>query len=175
MSEDIDQVSPEQIMDRILRAISNLAYEDAVLFNQLGIRSERNISQRFARWLDDEFPDWDVDCEYNQFFDSMNRTVKSKMVPLLMTRKPNGGFALSSEPMIRRVIPDIIVHRRRSIENLLAIEIKTSCDSREIEFDKEKLKAYRLSEYLRYRYTLFIRFQPLSGEKEIVAEMELNQ
>lgn len=70
------------------------------------------------------------------------------------------------------VIPDIIIHHRRTSNNLLAIEVKTSDNRELIEFDKEKLKAYREYEPLDYQYALFIRFQKLDDTGKFIVEME---
>lgn len=172
MPENIDQVDGDEVMQRVHRAITKLENEDLALFNPLG--SERNIAQRFALWLQNEFPDWDIDCEYDQIVDHINQTAKKKVAGLLMIRQKNGGFRHLSEPSNKKVIPDIIIHHRGYRENLVAIEIKTSNDNEEIEFDKEKLTAYRMYEPLQYRYSLFVRFQLKSGENNIVAEEELN-
>ncbi len=172
MPENIDQIDSEWIIERVDRAISNLERQEATLFNPLG--SERNIAQRFARWLEDEFPDWNIDCEYGQIVNSVNHTAKTKVVEMLLIRQRNGGFRRLTSPQRIKVVPDIIIHHRGRRENLVAIEIKTSNDFEEIEFDKEKLRVYREYEPLRYRYSLFIRFEPMAGEHKIVAEIQLN-
>jgi hypothetical protein len=86
-------------------------------------------------------------------------------------RRAESGFIHLDEPKKIKVVPDIIIHRRGPKENLLAIEVKTSNDRDEIEFDFEKLRAYREFEPLRYRFALFIRFQEPQEEGEIIAEL----
>ncbi len=67
----------------------------------------------------------------------------------------------------RNVIPDVIVHKRKTNRNLLAVEVK-KIDNRENRFkDEAKLKAFR--EQLGYRYTLFIDFE--TGDNPRVANV----
>ena len=168
MSEQIGDLNFQEIEKRIRKAISILESKDLGLFRPLG--SERNISQRFAKWLENEFPEWNVDCEYNLIVDNLNRTAKSKVVDL-MKRRGRRGFIDLEEPKEIKVTPDIIIHRRATKENLLAIEVKTTNDQEEIEFDKIKLRAYCEYAPLNYRYALFVRFQEPQMEGQIVAEL----
>lgn len=61
--------------------------------------------------------------------------------------------AWSDKP--ERVYPDIIVHRRRTTTNLLAIELKKTSNPESKEDDLLKLAAYRKD--LGYLHALFLR------------------
>lgn len=91
--------------------------------------SEQAISNRLARKFELVSHGWNVDCEYNRDQGAI-KTLK---------------YALSENGDIegRNVAPDIIVHRRKTNDNLLAIEVK-KVSNRENRFkDEAKPKAFR--------------------------------
>ncbi len=90
--------------------------------------NERSISHKLAIYLEPLFKDWDVDCEYNKDHDVTKRL---KIYPK----------QINSDD--RTVYPDIIIHKRGSIDNLLAIEIKKTTNNDTGEYDVEKLKAFK--------------------------------
>ena len=97
--------------------------------------SEQAIAARFAGYLQGHFPGYDVDVEYNRMGD-VPKTV-----------------AWSDKP--ERVYPDIIVHRRRTNTNVLAIELKKTSNPEGKANDLLKLAAYRRE--LGYLHALFLR------------------
>lgn len=82
--------------------------------------NERAITHQIACHLKKYFPRWHVDCEYNRREDEIKN-------------QRHGN-------VIRKVIPDIIVHQRTIQNNLLIVEIKKKNVS--TEWDKRKLKAF---------------------------------
>jgi hypothetical protein len=118
--------------------------------------NERSITFQIARYLAAEFPEFDVDCEYNR--DGVD---PKKLRYMDLNPDKEDTFA-------RTVFPDIIVHRRNSENNYLVIEAKktTNRDSRDIDFDK--LAGYKRD--LRYRYALFLELAV--GEKVGVVRAE---
>jgi hypothetical protein len=93
--------------------------------------NERAITHRLGVYLAVLFPSWDVDCEYN--------------------RDGHEVKALSGQV----VVPDVIVHRRGTQENLLVIEVKKTTSNESDEADKKKLRAFR--EQLGYQNALFLK------------------
>jgi len=77
---------------------------------------ERSIAHKLAEYLQQQFPDWHVDCEYNRHYIEIKKLDEGK------------------------VYPDIIVHLRNTSFNLLVIEIK--CSDENYEEDIEKLKKF---------------------------------
>jgi hypothetical protein len=115
----------ETIEGRVRRAVSKLEDLDTYLIEHEV--HEQAISHKLAEYIHQEFPMWNVDCEYNsQDYDT----------PKKLEEYPKEW-----------VRPDIIVHRRGPEsdcgENLLIIEVKTR-DSTEHEFpsDEEKIEAF---------------------------------
>jgi len=126
---------------KTLEAIINrlLEEEEDLFINDL---AEQAISHRLAVLLENEFPDWHVDCEYNRDQD----TVKKLM------------YAISPHEQIeeRNVVPDIIIHKRMTTNNLLVMEIKKSTNQEPDDRDIAKLNAFK--EQLGYQEALFLRF-----------------
>ena len=69
--------------------------------------NERSITHKLAAYLQAEFPNWDVDCEYNRD----RHDPKCLELPL----RDN---IWSDDVHAHTVFPDIIVHHRNTAENL---------------------------------------------------------
>ncbi|MES3204229.1 hypothetical protein QDQ60_13715 [Klebsiella aerogenes] len=129
----VNDVNIEQLLNDFLIEQSLLLQNDA---------SEQAIAHQLAMKFSKSFPGWDIDCEYNRNMDVVKR--------LIYAVSPTG------EVCERNVVPDIIIHRRMTNDNLLAVEIKKSTN-REASFkDLSKLAAFRSQ--LGYQNSLFIRF-----------------
>lgn len=94
--------------------------------------NERAVTARFAHYLQLEFPDWNVDAEYNRDGDTEKR------------------LRLIGDTEDLLVIPDIIIHQRRTRDNLLAIEAKKRGEYDD--FDRRKVQAFTTDERFRYKY-----------------------
>ena len=105
---------------------------DRVIDNDLRLLrlgpSERAVAHRLAVYLEQEFPAWSTDCEYN--------------------RQGNVGdrkqAVLNPNEAAKDVDPDIIIHQRGPDgPNLLAIEVKPAdCKEKDAKHDIRKLQAY---------------------------------
>ena len=104
---------PKCIQMRVHIALKRLKLHDLWLFRSNS--DERTITHRLAMYLQDEFPTWNVDCEYNR-----NQYEVKKL----------------SKDAVR---PDIIIHHRRTHRNLLVIEAKKTNNRAD---DQEKLEKY---------------------------------
>lgn len=167
MYEKADELSFEQVEMMVNNAIQRLEEQDLYLFENNA--SERAIAHRFAVYLEDEFLDWNVDCEYNLLQPDEQDRIRFKHASLIKRRQEGHIVELAEEESVS-VYPDIIIHRRGTQENLLAIEVKKSKDGLERDFDILKLTAYRRDAHLNYRFALFIRFQNPEEEGSIVDE-----
>jgi len=127
---------------KIHQAINELLAQDSLLL-QLDV-NERTISHQLAIYIKREFPDWDVDCEYNRNHDDIKRL-----------RLPRERVA-SDDTFASTVFPDIIIHRRRTDENLIVIEMKKSSNPQSPKRDLLKLNAFK--NQLGYKYAIFIKF-----------------
>jgi len=108
--------------------------------------NERSVAHKLAEYLQIQFPDWNVDCEYNR------KGLAQKILDRI--------HECSKQKKTDRVYPDIIVHRRNTDDNLLVVEIKIKDEDC---CDIEKLKKFTsTSGDFKYRLGLFIKF----NEKE---------
>lgn len=102
------------------------------------------MTHKFAEYLQSEFPDWNVDCEYNRCGDVPKR------LQLMVAAIP------SDDEDDQTVFPDIIVHHRGQPENLLVIEAKRSGNKSDT--DRKKLAAFKSDERYRYDFAVILRF-----------------
>jgi len=141
------QPSEKEIIRRVKIAIGILFKNDCYLLES-GVH-ERTISHKLAEYLQIQFPDWNVDCEYNK------KGIDTK-------RQDH-----------KLVYPDIIVHHRDTNENLLIIEIKSN--RKYCKKDIEKIKKFISPQYdFNYNVGLFIQFNRRK-EPEIQSYSELNE
>ena len=95
---------------------------------------ERTITAKLAGYMQELLPEWTVDPEYNRIQDRVKEV----------------RFA---EKWII-VVPDIIIHRRNSSENLLVLEAKKIGDGKAEAYDRRKILA--LKEQQHYHYAVFL-------------------
>lgn len=129
-----------EVKDKIINAYKILLARDAQLF--VIDANERSITHRLAIYLQEEFPEYDVDCEYNR-----NGIDPKKLDSFKKSVKSDDTNAVS-------VYPDIIVHHRGTLDNFIVIEAKKT--SNESGDDLNKLEAYKSD--LGYCYAFYIKF-----------------
>jgi hypothetical protein len=140
----LPQVPTENIIQaRLESAVNKLLRRDIDL---LGLDvNERAITHRLAMYLQEEFPGWDVDCEYNRNHDQVKQL-----------RFPEGQCR-PDDTNAKTVFPDVIVHTRNTGQNLLVIEVKKDSNNEGEEYDLEKLHAFKSE--LAYSSAAFIKFR----------------
>jgi len=138
-------------LERILiSCIEELFTKDAILIkNDV---SERAITHKLAEYLQQRFPEYNVDCEYNRNLEQGARHPKTiLMLKEQSVRKlkeiagQTEATLINSEEDFKEVTayPDIIVHRRGvNSRNLLIIEVKKSNSRIDIDYDRMKLSAF---------------------------------
>lgn len=99
--------------------------------------SERSVAHKLAEYLQDQFPDWNVDCEYNRQGE--------------LPKELDGIAECSVRKKNNRIFPDIIVHLRGKEKNLFVIELKK--DDLYDACDIQKLRLLTLQNG-QYRYAL---------------------
>jgi hypothetical protein len=126
--------------EAVARALSELLVNDHDL---LGIdANERSITFRFAMYLQQHFPEWTVDCEYNR------DGIEPKRLGHL------GLYPDSEDDEAKTVFPDVIVHRRGTRNNHLVLEFKKSTSRVDRQIDLRKLRGYK--QQLGYEHALFV-------------------
>lgn len=141
LSEDqIQYLNHHPPGEAVIRALSELLDNDQDL---LGIdANERSITFRFAMYLQQHFPDWTVDCEYNRDGTEPKRLGHLELYPD------------SEDDEAKTVFPDVIVHRRGTRKNYLVLEFKKSTSRVDRQIDLRKLRGYK--QQLGYEHALFV-------------------
>lgn len=133
----------EDIVESVKTVIHRLYKNDRYLIeNDV---NERAITHKIAEYLQAEFNDWHVDCEYNRDGNDVKK---------LIYKDGNG----------HKINPDVIVHKRGKKENLLVLEIKCEWNREDREGDKNKLKALTGKQYA---YQLGIHLEITKEHKSV--------
>ena len=153
---DFKAVSKERVELAIQSAQERLWNEDRILLKLDA--HERSICFRFAVYLAEQFPEFDVDCEYNRNHaeDDYLKRLKDENLFEIVGRESRFG---DEDGLM--IMPDIIVHIRGKPMNLFVIEVKKTSSLIPEYIDLFKLKA--LKEELGYRFARFIKFEVGEG------------
>ncbi len=148
-------IEKEKIENYINHAIDILFEQDAEILLENYKLNERAITHRLAMYIEPFFSNqgYKVDVEYNRMrldYDNSND------VGDLMGKRLN--FENSGEG-VRYVIPDIIVHKRDLLENLIVIEVKMSWNNRKKDLDYQKINEYM--KQLDYEYGIYIELNEI--------------
>jgi hypothetical protein len=112
-------------LDKVVFALSDFyARETCLLEKDLG---ERTLTHRLAVALERQFPEWNVDCDYNRLGE---RT----------WRLPKASIVSTDDELGKSIYPDVVVHQRSIPENLLAIEVRKASNHQPPEHDRHKLR-----------------------------------
>ncbi len=122
--ENIQKIIQEAYMEFINRDIDLLDVDT----------NERSLTHRIAVYLEGKFEWYSIDCEYSKNGDD------TKVLSSYRWNKTG------------EVLPDIIVHQRKSENNLLVIEWKKNNEWD----DRDKLQAYKTD--LWYKYAILCKF-----------------
>lgn len=141
-----------EIKRRFVIALRRIYAREALLIKYKV--SERALTHKLAEHLQKLFPRHNVDCEYNKVGDG-----DPKRLGVLMAGDPACPHNCARCPNNKCVIfPDIIVHRRGTEDNLLAIEAKTAWGRQSPERDHEKLAALTASGEYHYQLGIALCF-----------------
>ncbi len=141
------------IKQKVNGALKKLKEIDHVLL-EINV-NERTISHKFAEYLQNEFADFSVDCEYNRHLDMK----KILDVP----KDPINWDDVES----KTIFPDIIVHQRTNDKgNLLVIEMKKSSNRVDRQFDMSKIQAMMMTPF-NYQFGLFIAINVVGGDDSL--------
>jgi len=147
----------EDIKNKLRSAINKLFEKDKFLLNY--DVNERSITHKLAEYLEEEFKEYDVDCEYNR---DINDTKRLKNFIDKIDADDTEGIT---------VFPDIIIHKRGTHLNLIAIEVKKDnarFNSSAAQFDKEKLSNFTYqSGNFKYEFGFFILLPTCGHQKPV--------
>ena len=151
--------SEEEVHNKVNRSIDRLLENDCALLKIDA--NERTISHRLGLYLQLEFVEWNVDCEYNRNLDNPKRL---KTYKKFFDEEQLAWRISETDPIT--VFPDIIVHERLTRNNLLIIEIKKTTSRVDSKFDYYKLRQFKYQ--YGYPFALFLKL--ITGCKEVGIE-----
>lgn len=154
----------EVIKNKVESSIKNLMKYDSFLLKE--DVNERSITHKLTEYLNQEFEEYDVDCEYNRMCKD-NSIIPKRMKSFVEPIR-------SSDTEAKRVYPDIIIHKRENEDNLLVIEVKKVNNNSNMKTDKEKLKSFTLNinNGFSYRFGLHLRFYVGENDYKLLPEGE---
>ena len=147
-----DSAQDREIRLRVETALRQLSVLDHHLLTNDA--NERALRHRLAVQLEKHFDNWDVDCEYDIFEADPKRLAELERALTIAVM----GTPLARDTFGLTVYPDIIVHHRKTDENLLALEIRKSSSPVPDEVDRAKLAAWK-SEPVGFRYACVVRLE----------------
>jgi len=161
-----------EIKEKVKIALGMLLENDAFLLEH--DVNERSISHKLAEYLQQLFPDYHVDCEYNwQIDDPYNKEI------FLTPEEERYFYPKTNEEKIKdqnahTVYPDIIIHRRgHNEDNLLIIEMKKTSNKDERARERDKLKLGKYKDKFDYEYILLLDI-PTNGEFNLKAYRDID-
>ncbi|WP_319586766.1 hypothetical protein [uncultured Desulfobulbus sp.] len=155
----------QEIIDIVEAAIATLKEKDDFLLEK--DISEWAISHKLAVYLNDKFPELDVDCEYNGYSKAYNNKKYLKILRCELEELGKLNDSDGNDELLKRsVYPDIIVHKRGEENNLVIIEIKKE-KNKDKDFDRVKIRRYTSPEdenNLNYKLGALVIFKTGRGE-----------
>ncbi len=148
-NEIIERLKKENFprIDDFIKALFDFLKREKFLLEK-GV-NERSITHKLAEYLQREFQDYYVDCEYNRMLKDEIYITKNLKLEIKDTK--------STDLKQTTVYPDIIIHKRGNNEdNLLVIEVKKEENNSSKDYDTNKLKAF--TNQLNYKFGFFIEF-----------------
>lgn len=142
----------EAIAVAVSQAVQSLLDRDGYLL--WADVNERAVTHRFAIYVEQAFPGWDIDCEYNRDGHDPKEIAFG-----------SGDDAEHGS----RVFPDVVVHKRGTADNHIVFELKKSNNPEPDDRDFEKLRGY--CHQLGYQHGVFVRLV-VGSEEPTVARAE---
>lgn len=163
------------VEERVCAALSKLLEKDHYLLKKKA--NERSITHRLGIYLQEMFPEWHVDCEYNLDGDDTKRL--EGFIDELLCEYERLGVALTDRELQqdtedKTVYPDIIVHKRGKECNLLVIEAKKNQSTERGNKRGEIRDRVKLSKYVEkfgYKHALFLKLG-VGDDYESLTEVE---
>jgi hypothetical protein len=163
------------ILKKFLKALTNFYLRDVKLVEYKV--AERALTHKLAEHIQREFPEYDVDCEYNKVGEGDPKRLGRFMYE---TQGGRSNTCHRDCDRCRRnkcvIFPDIIVHHRGKSENLLVVEAKTAWSERSRKKDFKKLQGLVNSEEYQYSLGISIVFHnQIEMTKESIRLFSRNQ
>lgn len=142
----------KEVTEKISIAVDCLLKHDVFLLEKNV--NERSISHKLAEYLQKQFPQYHVDCEYNRMQGLRGEGFITKRLELGIE-----GKIAPDDIEAKTVFPDIIIHRRGSNEdNLVVLEIKKERHTNKANSDYDITKLKEFTQQLKYKLGMFLEF-----------------
>jgi len=139
--------------------------------------NERSISHKLAEYLQSQFLEYHVDCEYN--WQMRNNIDQSDSKNVLFTKEeerkfyPKNNKEAISDSNAHTIYPDIIIHKRGSnLDNLLCVEIKKSTNKDRLAKERDQIKLPKIGEKYNYKFLLYLEIP--TGEEYGVEKIDFD-
>jgi len=146
----------DEVKQKVKQSLHELWHNDKHLLKVDA--SERSIMHRLAIYIEREFREYNVDCEYNR---EGNDTKRYREI---IDNISKAGIS-ADDTEAKTAFPDIIIHKRgNNTDNLLVIEVKklTAGPTKIDKIDKKKLIAFLDTNQLNYKYGFALQI-PVGG------------
>lgn len=141
--------SKESIRNILEKSLDELFEKDnSIIFKSYDLH-ERSITHRLAVYIESHFigTNYTVDVEYNRMRNDYGEDVIGHEIGKRLDFEKYGkNYA--------NVYPDIIIHQRKTNNNLLEIEVKMNWKNSKREFDYMKINEY--INQLNYKYGVYL-------------------
>jgi hypothetical protein len=172
----------QDIKDKLINSINRFLKDDYYLIqNNL---SERAITHKLGEYLQNEFPNHNVDCEYNKFqksdengyfkyIDKHIGILPSELTKRLEKKYEEKLNKLDLDSLLSlSVYPDIIVHTRGfEGTNVLVVEVKKGHGESD-DLDKLKLRAFTESGANPFKYQIGVSIK-IKTNKDNVKDFKI--
>ena len=145
----------EEIKEKVEYSMQKLREKDIDLID-IDV-NERTITHKLAEYLQNQFTDYNVDCEYNRYEDKTKklRSLANRSLDTSNYKKDQIEQLIWEDKDALTIYPDIIVHERKTpYNNLLVIEVKKSSNNISEDLDIKKIEELMSPPY-NYKYGLF--------------------
>ena len=161
-SENIKEIEYNELQGIIIDSLTFLYKRDMILL--VNNVNERSICHQLAQYIKGRLRNWDVDVEYNRIenaskfiYVKKNEIKRAKSfinkyfqnmydVNAYFSSKSNIELDELDEKIKVLVAPDIIIHKRFTQNNLLAIEVKKTKNKNIIEKEYDLLKLLKYTD-----------------------------
>ena len=145
----------ESIAYELIKNATDLFYEKDIFLLENDV-TERAITHRIGMYLQQIVGDsFDVDCEYNRMGRIKNNEIYLTEGDYFAKTVCLSGEQVSDESDLgSRVFPDIIVHKRGTVQNSIIMEVKVYGKNGDRKHDLMKLERYRKD--LNYKHAVFV-------------------
>lgn len=166
------------VRQKIINAYKQLVKNDFYLLS-VGV-NERSITHKLAEYLQQQFPDYHVDCEYNKNLLGEKTVIpwegkKQQLISEFEKCDTDEKRKIKITEMLENgvsIYPDIIIHHRGTQDNFIVIEAKKSDNN--TGDDRGKLSEYKYKDGLAYQNAYFVTF-PVGKDLKRLSEESIGE